>query len=122
MKDFPNFTLLKKYLLIFFILTGLNFTSFAQNRSTTTGDQQPKFLKFYPNPANSVINFEFQRGYDKALVLQIYNFMGKKVQEITNLNLRTTVYLNGFYRGFYNYRLLDKNNQVLESGRFMVVK
>ena len=113
---------MKNYLLIFIFLIGLNFTSFSQAKTATNGDQPAKLIKFYPNPASAVINFEFQRGYDRTHVLQIYNFMGKKVMEITNLNPRTTINLTGFYRGLYNYHLVDKTNRTLENGRFIVVK
>ena len=69
------------YILIFTI--GLSFTSFAQNRSIDTDpvNMQQKMIKTYPNPASVVINFSFQHSYDKSYTIEIYNFIGKKVQE-----------------------------------------
>jgi hypothetical protein len=86
------------------------------------GDSAPTVVKFYPNPATSVITFDFQSGYDKNYNLQIFNFIGKKVQEITNITPKTTVNLNDFYRGIYIFQLKDKNGKVVDSGKFQVSK
>jgi len=86
------------------------------------GEPAPTIVKFYPNPATSFITFDFQRGYDKSLNLQIFNFIGKKVQEVTNISPKTTVNLNDFYRGIYIFQLKDKNGKVVESGKFQVSK
>lgn len=93
----------------------------SQDRSPGR-DPAPTIVKFYPNPATSFITFDFQRGYDKSLNLQIFNFIGKKVQEITNISPKTTVNLNDFYRGIYIFQLKDKNGKVIDSGKFQVSK
>ena len=86
------------------------------------GDSAPTVVKFYPNPATSVITFDFQSGYDKNYNLQIFNFIGRKVQEINNITPKTTVNLNDFYRGIYIFQLKDKNGKVVDSGKFQVSK
>ena len=93
----------------------------SQDRNPGEGSA-PTIVKFYPNPATSIITFDFQRGYDKSLNLQIYNFIGKKVQEINNVTPKTTVNLNDFYRGIYIFQLKDKNGKVIDSGKFQVSK
>ncbi|MBL0144800.1 MAG: T9SS type A sorting domain-containing protein [Chitinophagaceae bacterium] len=105
------------YILIFII--GLNFTSFAQNKPA---EPQQKYIKLYPIPASTVITFDFVRGYDRSFSIQIYNFMGKKVYEVKNTPSRISLPLNEFYRGLYYYHLLDKNNRLIEIGRFQIVK
>jgi hypothetical protein len=105
------------YILIFII--GLNFTSFSQNRPA---EPQQKLVKLYPIPASTVINFDFQRGYDKSYSLQIFNFMGKRVFEVKNMSPRVTLPLTDFFRGLYYYHLLDKNKRIVETGRFQVIK
>ena len=110
---------MKRIIYIFILLIGLTFTSFAQNKP---GDPSAKLLKFYPNPATSVINFDFQRGYDKSYTFQIYAFMGKKIFEEKNPRPQTNIILDEFYRGIYLYKLLDRNGKVIESGKFLVVK
>jgi hypothetical protein len=112
---------LKKFVYILIFIIGLNFTSFAQNK-TAGPDPAGKLIKFYPNPATTYINFDFQRGYDKSFTLEIYNFMGKKVYELQNVLPRTNLSLTEFYRGLYSYKLFDKNEKVVESGRFLVIK
>ena len=79
-------------------------------------------LKPYPIPPRSVINFDFQYGYDRSYSLQIYNFMGKKVSEIGKVLPKITVPLDEFYRGIYIYQLRDKNGKIIDSGKFQVVK
>jgi hypothetical protein len=99
----------------------LSLQSKSQDRNPGE-DPAPTIVKFYPNPATSIITFDFQRGYDKSLNLQIFNFIGKKVQEITNVTPKTTVNLNDFYRGIYIFQLKDKNGKVIDSGKFQVSK
>ena len=79
-------------------------------------------IRFYPNPATSVINFDFQKTVDKTYSLQIFNFMGKKVYELKNLSSKMNIELNDFYRGIYIFQLRDKNGSILESGKFQVNK
>ena len=121
-KIYTIFTLLKKSVYILLVLIGLTFTSFAQNRTEAESGSQVKMMKFYPNPATSVINFEFQRNFDKSYSLQIFNFMGKKVYELKTLSSRININLDEFYRGIYLFQLRDKNGSIVESGKFQVNK
>ena len=81
-----------------------------------------RIVKFFPNPATTIINFDFQKDYDKNYSFQIFNFLGKKVFELNNLNPKTIVNLNDFYRGIYIFQLRDKNQRIIDSGKFQVVK
>jgi hypothetical protein len=99
----------------------LSLQSKSQDRNPG-GDPAPAIVKFYPNPATTIITFDFQRGYDKNLNLQIFSFIGKKVQEINNLTPKTTINLNDFYRGIYIFQLKDKNGKVIDTGKFQVSK
>ena len=114
--------MLKQLVYIFVLIFGLNFTSSAQSKTATTVDQSAKFIKFYPNPATTEINFEFQRGYDNSYSFIVYSFMGKKVFESKFLSQKVNLSLADFYRGVYFYHLRDKNGTVVESGKFQVVK
>ena len=100
----------------------MTFTSFAQSKTDTESASQAKMIKFYPNPATSVINFDFQRGFDKTYSLQIFNFMGKKVYELKTITSRMNINLDDFYRGIYIFQLRDKNGTIVESGKFQVNK
>jgi len=109
---------------IFYALSTILLLSFSGKSQDRNPGQEPTptIVKFYPNPATSIITFDFQSGYDKQLNLQIYNFIGKKVQEINNVTPKTIVNLNDFYRGMYIFQLKDKNGKVVDSGKFQVSK
>lgn len=113
---------MNKIVYILILLIGINFTSFAQTKSPIPGEPIAKLIKPYPIPATTAINFEFLYGYDKTFTLQIYNFMGKKVNEFNKLLPRMTVPLDDFYRGIYVYQLRDKDGKIIDSGKFQVVK
>jgi uncharacterized membrane protein affecting hemolysin expression len=89
----------------------------AQNANTPS-----KLVKTYPNPATTYIYFDFQKSYDRGFSLQVYNFVGKKVAEVKSVSVRTTLALDGFFRGLYYYQLIDRNNKLVETGKFQVVK
>lgn len=113
---------MKRFILILIVLIGLNFAAEAQVKSAVSIDPTAKLVKFYPNPATTVVTFELQRGYDKGYSFQISSFIGKKIYEQKRFNQRVTINLNEFYRGFYFYNLFDANGKMIESGKFQVVK
>lgn len=109
------------YMLIFMLLTSL--VGFSQSGGSVTALQaSSRILKFYPNPATSLINFDFQNGYEKNCNFQIYSFVGKKVYELSNVTPKTIVNLTDFYRGIYIFQLRDRNGKVIDSGKFQVSK
>lgn len=121
-KNLYIFTLLKKIIYILILFIGITFTSFAQTKTPPQGEPIAKLIKPYPIPATTAINFDFLYGYDKTFSLQIYNFMGKKIVEINKVLPRMYMPLEDFYRGIYVYQLRDKEGNIIESGKFQVVK
>ena len=112
---------------IFYIMSIFLFTAFSaisQERLPDPSERQPavKIVKFYPNPATSFITFDFQDNFDKSYNLQIINFVGKKVHEVTKVTPKTVVNLNDFYRGIYIFQLRDKNGKLIDTGKFQVAK
>ncbi len=84
---------------------------------------QVKIVKCYPNPATSVINFEFATAGGKTNTLQIYSFTGKKMTDQILTSEKVSVVLgNDFYRGIYVFQLRDKTGKIIETGKFQVVK
>lgn len=84
---------------------------------------QVKIVKFYPNPATSLINFEFPNEYNNNYVIQIYSFTGKKMAELPVSASKITVTLtNEYYRGLYIFHLTDKSGKLIEAGKFQVIK
>ncbi len=113
---------MKPFLLTLFICGSLFASAQSGKPILPAGDTQVKVLKFYPNPAISQINFEFQKSYEKGYVLQIYNFIGKKVSETTTLTSKTSIPLTDFYRGVYIFQLRDKTGRIVETGKFQVAR
>jgi len=113
-----NFTLL--------LLIGLGTTLAAQGQNRVQPaftENTVKMIKFYPNPATSIINFELQKDNpDKNYLFQIYNFIGKKVYESQTIGPKTQVNLTDFNMGVYIFQLKDRTGKVLESGKFQVSK
>src|SRR6266487_2918239 len=84
---------------------------------------QVKIVKCYPNPAVSIINFEFAANVDRTYTLQIYSFSGKKMIALSPSVNKVSVMLdNDFYRGIYIFQLRDKTGRIIETGKFQVVK
>jgi hypothetical protein len=104
------------------IILLLSLQAKSQVRSPITQDPAEKIVKFYPNPATSVINFDLQKKIDRTYNFQIYNFLGKKVYEVNNVTPKTTVNLTDFYRGVYIFQLRDQNGKIVDSGKFQVSK
>lgn len=110
------------YILSFIFLTSLTALSQSGTNPATVNQLKSRIIKFYPNPATSIINFDFASGYDKNYNFQIFSFVGKKVFELNNLSPKTIVNLNDFYRGIYIFQLRDRNGKVIDSGKFQVSK
>src|SRR3954449_5553498 len=104
------------------------FTFFANSQSGKISEASfisavpTKVVRFYPNPATSIINFEFSKPVQKDYILQVFNFVGKKVFESTGVLQKTSVPLTDFYRGIYIFQLRDKSGRIVESGKFQVSK
>ena len=109
------------YSISFFLLIAVS--GFSQTRTNPVLDPPDRIVKFYPNPAVTRIHFDFQDGYEKSYSFQIYNFIGKKVYELTAINSpKTTVDLTDYFRGIYIFQLKDKNGKMIESGKFQVTR
>lgn len=112
---------MKKFLLILFITLSAIYSQ-AQQTKVNPGTPSGTIVKFYPNPATTVVNFDFQKTNDKGFSIQLYNFLGRKMYEQINIADRTSINLSDFTRGVYVYQLRDKTGRIVESGKFQVSK
>lgn len=114
---------MKRLLLIVFIAILSTVSSEAQTRPLPITGVQSSIVRFYPNPATSVINFDFQKDYEKGYSIQIFNaILGRKMYEQANMPERMNVNLSDFSRGIYIYQLRDKSGRMVETGKFQVAK
>ncbi len=111
---------MNKFLLIA-LLTGFSFSAGAQTRVAVEATKSAS-VKFYPNPATSVINFEISKAAEKGFTLQVYHFMGRKMFEQFNMPERLVINLTDYSRGVYIYQLRDRTGRIVESGKFQVSK
>lgn len=113
----------KIYLSILLIFT-LLLNSYVVDNSRYTGfPDGSKITHFYPNPATSYINFTFDKTVEKTYTLQIYNFIGRKMNESRISEPKLTITLDDNYlRGLYIYLLRDQSGRIIESGKFQVSK
>jgi len=94
----------------------------AQTRTNPSPNSTEVILKFYPNPATSIITFDFLKGYEKGFIIQVFNFLGKPVFEAPTAATKTTINLSEFNRGVYIYQLRDQSGKIIKSGKFQVSK
>jgi hypothetical protein len=115
---------LRRLLLLVTFIISLSVFTDAQSPRLSSPDTAGPVLRFYPNPATTVITFDFQANYVKGCSIAIYNFMGQEVYTAKNVASKTTVNLNtdNFKRGLHFYRLYDASGKLLETNRFQVSK
>lgn len=125
-----NFTIVSKtmrrlYAAIILVTACLGSSFIALKQDITVNEEasSAKVLRFYPNPATTIISFEFDKSIDKSYTLQLYNFIGKRMTEVKITDSKITVNLDDSYlRGLYIYQLRDITGKIIESGKFQVSK
>jgi hypothetical protein len=110
------------YSLFFLFIVSFQATSQERQKQIPAPEPTARIVKFYPNPATSVINFDIQKATDKIYNFQIYSLTGKKVFELAKVDAKTSVNLGDFYRGIYVFQLKDQNGKLVDSGKFQVSK
>jgi hypothetical protein len=113
---------MKNCTFLILLALSLSFGATAQTSPEPGPAAARKVVRFYPNPATSFINFEFQKTPEPGTTFQVYNFLGKKLMEIQRFTARTQVDLTNYTRGLYIFQLTDPNGRVIESGKFQVEK
>ncbi len=113
---------MKNYTLIILLVIFSSVTGYAQTGTGKPAQAAVKMVRFFPNPATSFINFEFNKSSNDTYTFQVFNFLGKKVIDLPQVNSRTRVDLTNYTRGFYIFQLKNRNGKVVESGKFQVEK
>lgn len=81
-----------------------------------------KVLKVYPNPATSAITFQFQVNNESTMEIIVYNFLGKRMDDLRTSGSSTKLDLSKYYSGIYIYQLRDPKGNLVESGKFNVIR
>lgn len=117
-----TFVVLKKFFYIFVFIVAFHLTSTAQVKPAGIASEDLKTVKIYPNPASTYINFEFDKNELNSYSLLIFNFIGKKIEELKIVDVKMTISLIDYYRGIYIFQVRDRQGNIAESGKFQVVK
>jgi hypothetical protein len=113
---------MKNSTLIILLVIFSSVTGYTQTGTAKPAQAAVKMVRFFPNPATSFINFEFNKSSNDTYTFQVFNFLGKKVIDLPLVNSRTRVDLTNYTRGFYIFQLKNRNGKVIESGKFQVEK
>lgn len=115
---------MRKLYLLGLVLSTLVINSYvAEKNPFDNPADAAKIAHFYPNPATSYINFTFDKTIDKTYTLQVYNFIGRKMNDIRISDAKLTINLDdNYFRGLYIYQLRDQSGKIVESGKFQVNK
>ncbi len=110
--------------LFFMVIIGESFIADDHSYSTINNSGSlHKIERFYPNPAIQYIRFDFSESVDKYNVLEVYNFMGRKMSSVQVFSRKLTIYFDdNFTRGLYIFQLRDRSGRIIESGKFQVIQ
>jgi hypothetical protein len=118
----------RKFTILFLIIATSVTVATAQTAYTHGQDPAPKakVVKVYPNPASDRINFQIQNtgdNNDGSYEIIVYNFLGKRLNDIKDITTNLcTLALDKYYSGIYIYQLRDKKGNLVESGKFNVIR
>ena len=76
--------------------------------------------KVYPNPASNSLFFEIND--PKAFSIKILDLSGKIVEQRKRINKKEEFQLNNYSNGLYLYQMLNRENKVIQSSQFNVLK
>lgn len=120
----------KKVTILFIILASTiafaygqsSYPPHGQGFPTQNPDPQTKVLKVYPNPASSQINFEVLNNNENTFEIIVYNFLGKRLDDLKNVSGTKQLDLSNYFSGIYIYQVRDQKGNLVESGKFNVIR
>jgi hypothetical protein len=115
-----NFYKISLWVLIVFCCSAFTATGTLIDYSVITSSDS-KVQRFYPNPATQFIHFQFDPSIDKTYSLEIFNFIGRKMNSQRITSSKMTIYFDdNYFRGLYIFQLKDRSGRIIESGKFQV--
>jgi hypothetical protein len=98
---------------------------YTSENITGINDHDPEntILKYYPNPFQDQLTIELNGNAEFPCSIILYDQMGRKVKEITNIQSsanpveRIKINGNGLSTGIYHFVVTDKNNRKIGRGK-----
>ncbi|HEU4718892.1 MAG TPA: T9SS type A sorting domain-containing protein [Bacteroidia bacterium] len=81
-------------------------------------DHAPNPVNVYPNPSNTVTNFDVTS--EDAYEVVVYDMTGREVKREQIMNKKGTIDSSTMDNGMYSYHIIAKSGDVLSSGQFAV--
>ena len=70
-----------------------------------------EFVEVCPNPVKNDLYINFDLAEPTRYKLEIYDILGRKVLDRTDLELSKTINLSDFNQGIYYLKIIDKENK-----------
>ena len=77
-------------------------------------------IKVYPNPASNMLTIS--AGNEEITKAEIFDVTGKKIGVFAFDAMKAKVNVENLSNGLYIYKILNKNNEVIDTGKFNVNK
>jgi len=87
--------------------------------ATSINELENVTVSVYPNPASDNINFNLNINNATVNVLDI---TGKSVKTITSTSQSFNINLGGLENGIYFYQVIDNNNNIVATNKFIISK
>ena len=91
------------------VTTGINLAASSEGK-----------VMAYPNPCGSQVNFSSTNLSEQYV--SIYDLTGRKMDEATMKNGKTTLNTSNYSNGVYLFMLSDQSGNVIDRGKFTVQK
>ena len=103
------------------MLVLLSATAFSQKvLLQTSGTQEVKTIRFFPNPASTTVTFEFTEAVEKGYSLQVYSFLGRQVLTVPVTGSRISINVTDFMKGVYIFQVRNASGRIVATNKFQV--
>lgn len=75
-----------------------------------------KEILIYPNPGN---NFMHVKSFQNNLIIELFDNYGQQILSQKIINQKTTLNTQNINSGVYFYSVLDENNKIIETGKWI---
>lgn len=102
-----------------FVFSNLSAQTAANTEATSASEQisEAIYARAYPNPASSKLHFIIS---DRMVgqTVRVINVLGSEVMSYELAGTRDALDVSGLQTGIYLYRIIDKNDKIILTGKF----